>query len=429
MDSDSSGLAEALGAERCPAGLPVITAPMLNDVDSLRTLRGAGPLHRVNMGGREEGWILTAYETTSAALAEPKLMGEPQVWAEQPRTRDELPDEEDLFFLPEEEHARLRRIVVRQLTHRRVGVLADRIQQEVDKLLAAMPTTTPADFVGGFGRPLPVAVLCELFGVPQDGRQYVRDYVYGWVAGAGSATAVTKSAGIAMADYFRDLIAQRRAEPGDDVISGMVRDVAGATEDEVLSAVRFLLVAGHRPVTRLLVNGLLTLLRPDTRWRWLVAHPGALEPTVEELLRVVTPTALSSRYAKQDTDLYGVSVPKGEGVHCALLAANRDPERFPDPDTFDPERESNPHLAFGLGRKHCLGAPLARAEARIAFGTLVARFPRLRLAYDEETGGREPTGRYLPIVLEPAEDGVRAPTEDGGREPTEDGGHGPEGAR
>lgn len=410
-DEPAPSLAEALGAEVCPAGLPVITARMLVDPEALRRVREAGGVHHVNMGGRETGRLLTGYDAAARALVDPALLGEPaQAWSRAGRAEEaggeELPDEEDLFFLPDEQHARLRRLITRQLTHRRVAALTPLIQGEVDALLDAMPAARPVDFVAAFARPLPVAVLCELLRIPADGRRYVRDYVYGWAGEADAETQLADSAGRAMADYLRGLAAERRAAPGDDLISAMVRakdaDPAGG---DVLSAIRLLLVAGHRPVTRLLVAGLGMLHRPRSRWDQLVVDPALVDGVVEELLRLAIPAPLSSRYAKVDTEVEGVAVPRGGGVHCALGAVNRDPARFSDPDTFDPNRPANPHLAFGLGRKHCLGAPLARAEARLALGTLAQRFPGLRLS-DEPAPAARPGYRQLRVVLDPSAGGM-----------------------
>ncbi|MBB2914944.1 cytochrome P450 [Streptosporangium becharense] len=389
-----------LGAEACPEGLPVINVEMLRDPETLRRMREAGDLHRVNLGGREAGWLLTSHDTSWKALVDPRMRGESPY--SRKRAPGELADEEDLFFLPNEEHARLRRMISRPLTPRRVAALTDRIQKEADALLDAMPPSEAVDFIASFARPFPVAVLCELLGIPQDGRRYIRDYIYGWVAEAGEATPVTESAGLALADYLRTLIAQRRAEPKNDLISAMAQTEGPETsEEDVLSAVRLLLVAGNRPVTRLLTKSLGVLLHDRSHWQRLVDDPTRIDATVEELLRIVTPIALSSRNLKEEVEIGGVLLPEGAGVHCALGAVNRDPAHFTDPDTFDPERPDNPHMAFGLGHRHCLGAALARAEARIVFGTLTRRFPDMRILKDQEVHGLRPGTSRLPVVLCP----------------------------
>lgn len=395
-------LISSLGVEVCPAGRPVVTARMLNDADALRILREAGAVHHVNMGGRETGFLVTTHEAASRALVDPRMMGEHPL-ARRPGSEADtaLVDEEDLFFLPEQEHASLRQLITRQLTHRRVTELARRIQREVDRLLDAMPCARPVNFFALFARPLPVAVLCELLGIPQERRQYIQDYVYRWIPDT-HGEPVTDHEGIAMAEFLTGLIEDRRRCPKDDLITAMIRSRHATPTGEVLSAVRLLLVAGNRPVTRLLLDGVRVLLEERDRWQRLVDDPGRVEATVEELLRFVTPTVLSSRYLSTDTELAGVSLPKGSGVHCALGAANRDPRCFSDPEKFDPDRQSNPHLAFGLGRKHCLGAALARVEARITFSTLARRFPQMRLATVDEVRGEPPGGRRTTVVLAPA---------------------------
>lgn|GEM_PF-5819547 len=391
-----SKLVDALGAELCPAGLPLVTARMLNDPHAVRRMREAGAVHEVNMSGRETGWLLTGYDAAARALIDPRLLGDPpQHWAGRAGSKPELLDEEDLFFLPEVERTRLRLLIARRLTNRRVAELSGRIQGQVDALLDVMPHAGTVNFVAAFARPLPAMVLCELLGIPGPGRQYILDYVNGWIAGAGTASPVTESAGLAMAEYLAKLIAERRSAPGDDLISAMALG-ADATDGDVLSAVRLLLVAGHRPVTRLLARGVATLLSPRSRWQQLVNEPERTDATVEELLRFVTPTPLATRYVRDEIEIDGVVLPPGGGVHCSLGAANRDPARFENPDTFDPRRPANPHLSFGLGRKHCLGAALVRAEARVAIGGLVRRFPHAQLVDDQLSSGR------LLVTLNPA---------------------------
>ncbi|MFE5597390.1 cytochrome P450 [Streptomyces sp. NPDC056549] len=383
---------------------PVIAAETLRDHAALTRLRESGT-PEVSLGGREDGLMVTRYTLAAAVLVEPALRGEhPLAVSLRAGADGEACDEERLFFLPTEEHLRVRRTVSRPLTHRRVAGLVPRVQREADLLLAAVPPGEAVDLVAAFSRPFPVAVLCELLGIPREERGYVRDYLYGWVAEYGEASTVTESAGHALARYLEELIAARVREPGDDLISAMVRqggEDSGALREDVLAAVRFLLVAGHRPVTRLITDGLELLLRQREHWDRLRADPGRLDATVEELLRHVTPTTLASRYAAAPTEVDGAVLTGGDGVHCALAAVNRDPERFEDPDRFDPDRTPNAHLAFGLGHKHCLGSALARAELRIAFGTLLARFPGLVLADPAPGAEEEPERRRLRVVLAP----------------------------
>ncbi|MER6632965.1 cytochrome P450 [Streptomyces sp. NPDC000987] len=397
---EAEDLAEALGAEVCPAGFPVIGARMLRDPAALGTLRDAG-IARVSLGGGENGWMVARYDAASALLKEPGLRGEhPLAQTMRTAADEEVCDEEMLFFLPTEEHLRLRRLISRQLTHRRVGGLVPRIRQEADRLLDEVPHSEPIDLVQSFCRPFPVAVLCELLGIPMSERRYIRNYVYGWVAEYGEASSVTKQAGIELADYLRELVAERRKSPGDDLISAMVSgDDADTLEEDVLSAVRLLLIAGHRPMTRLLTEGVELLLGERDRWDRLRRDPDWLEPVTEELLRYVTPTTLASRYAEEEVEVEGVTLAPGTGVHCALAGVNRDPAHFENPDTFDPDRSENRHVAFGLGHKHCLGAALTRAEVRVALETLTTRFPQMVLA-DVRLSG-EPQRRQLPVVLRP----------------------------
>jgi cytochrome P450 len=385
---------------------------MLNDLDLLRELRQTGPVHEVDLAGTPI-WLVTGHEAITTAFADATLTA-----GADPEAPDiaGLPFEEDLSALPPEDHARLRRMIGRQLTARRVAALRPLIQRETDRLLDAIPAGETADFVDAFARRLPVAVLCDLFALPEDGRRLVHDYVLGWLVEDGDPAGPAHDAtGIAaMAAYLRDLIARRRAHPGDDLISAMiVADGDPAGDLELLSAVRLILVAGHRAVTTLLANGLATLTGQPELWRQLVAEPAVLPRAVEELLRIVTPVPLSvPRFAAADTDLAGVPVCQGAAVQAAWGAANRDPARFTDPDTIDLCRSDNPHLSFGHGHHYCLGAALGRAEAQITFGTLARRFPRLLAAgRSTEADYRPGTVRELltlPIVLDPDAAGQRS---------------------
>ncbi|MCZ0982320.1 cytochrome P450 [Streptomyces diastatochromogenes] len=319
---------------------PVIGAETLRDHAALARLRESGTVE-VSLGGREDGLMVTRYGVAAAVLVEPALRGEhPLAVSMRTGEDEEACDEEQLFFLPTEEHRRLRRTVSRHLTHRRVAALVPRVQREADRLLAAVPPGEAVDLVRVFSARSRSPCSVNSWASP-GGAGYVRDYLYGWVAEYGGASTVTESAGHALARYLEQLIGERAQSPGDDLISAMLRrggEDDGPLREDALAAVRFLLVAGHRPVTRLITDGLELLLRQREHWERLVAEPGRLDAAVEELLRHVTPTTLASRYAGTPTEVDGAALAGGDGVHCALAAVNRDPERFEDPDLFDPDR-------------------------------------------------------------------------------------------
>jgi cytochrome P450 len=211
-----------------------------------------------------------------------------------------------------------------------------------------------------------------------------------------------------MVGYVRELIAAKRADPGDDLLSALIAVHEGSdrlSQDELTSMVFLLLVAGHETTVNLIVTGAYTLLRHPEQLALLRAEPQRLPAAVEELLRYDGPVQVTTpAVAAAPIEVGGVTIPAGDVVVPALLAANRDPARFPEPDRFDLTRTPNPHLAFGHGLHHCLGAPLARLEGRIALGSLLARFPGLRLA-DPDTEPRRNPGLLinglvaLPVVL------------------------------
>ncbi|HEX6871150.1 MAG TPA: cytochrome P450, partial [Micromonosporaceae bacterium] len=201
-----------------------------------------------------------------------------------------------------------------------------------------------------------------------------------------------------------------RAEPGDDLISAMIHTPGPPPSDaDLLSAVRLVLVSGHRAVTALVANGLLVLLQDREHWQRLVREPALVDSAVEELLRYVTPIALSvPRYANCPIEVGGVVIPDGEIIQAAWGAANRDPVRIEDPDRLDLARAPNGHLSFGHGHHYCPGAPLGRLEASIVLRTLVDRFPRIRLAADQPARFRTGSVRELvrlPVLLEPGAGG------------------------
>src|SRR5918996_4771747 len=190
-------------------------------------------------------------------------------------------------------------------------------------------------------------------------------------------------------DYLLALFEEKRANPGDDLVSALVRaEEAGdrLSEDELLGMVFLLLVAGHETTVNLIGNGMLALLQHPDQLQKLREDPSLIKPAVEELLRYDGPVETSTeRFAREDVAIGDMVIPKGEMVMVVIAAPDHDPERFPEPDTLDVARADNKHLAFGKGIHHCLGAPLARMEGQIALGTLLRRMPDLRLKGSPES--------------------------------------------
>jgi cytochrome P450 len=352
-------------------------------------LRARHPVAQVIMPGGTPAWLVTGYAEGRAALTDPRLVKLPKGWRPDP---DSLFAALDLHMLNSDppDHERLRTLVSKAFTARRVERLRPRITAITAALLDDMSTQQEVDLLAAFAFPLPVTVICELLGVPVADRDQFR----AWSATIVSETVspvVFQAHATAMIGYFRDLLAARRAEPADDLLSALIsarddtaRDSTGRlSENELLSMAWLLLVAGHETTVNLIGSGVLALLLHPGELARLRAEPALLSGAVEELLRYVSPVNNATfRFAGEPVNLGGVCIGPGEVVLVALSGANRDPSRYPDPDPerLDVGRDSAGHLAFGHGIHYCLGAPLARLEAQIAFGALLERFGSMTLA-------------------------------------------------
>ncbi|GAA3451496.1 cytochrome P450 [Dactylosporangium matsuzakiense] len=284
------------------------------------------------------------------------------------------------------DHTRLRRLVSSAFTARRVVALRPAVERVVGELLDAMALKAAdgaVDFVAEFAFPLPIAIIGELLGVPAADRAGLQGLVNDWTQVLEVLTPeVLEKADPAAAqirEYLAGLLAERRQEPRDDLLSALAQAQAAddrLTDDEVLSNAALLFAAGFETTTNLLANGLVALLdRPGA----LAAAGQRPEPAVEELLRYDSPVQLVSRVVMEDVEVAGRTVEAGERIVAYLGAGNRDPERFDAPDELRLDRENNAPLSFGGGIHYCLGAPLARLEAHVAFPALAARFPQLAL--------------------------------------------------
>jgi pimeloyl-[acyl-carrier protein] synthase len=290
------------------------------------------------------------------------------------------------------DHARLRNLVNRAFTPAVSRGLAPRIRSIVDELLERVKTKGELEFVQDFAIPLPVMVIAELLGVPLEDRERFRAWSGDFAAGSDfiAASAETLERGrvaiFALKDYFAWLIHERRAEPKADLISELINahDEAGKlSEEELLGSCILLLVAGHETTMNLLGNGLHALLTFPEQMAKLREGPGLMESAVEEMLRYDAPLQRSTyRYAAEKTVIAGQTIEYGQSVSAVIGSANRDPDVFCNPESFDITRHPNRHQSFGRGIHFCLGAPLARLEAQIAFKTLLETFPKLDFSSD-----------------------------------------------
>jgi cytochrome P450 len=365
---------------------------------SFAELAATGPVQRVMLFTGVPAWVVTGYAEARELLAHPAVVkrrgGGPHSNA-LPADVDAAMNQHLLSTNPPD-HTRLRRLVSAAFTQRRSEALAPRVQQITDDLLddLAAAGDGPVDLVAAFGYPLPITVISELVGVPQRRRDDFRRWSQIAVSGSVHPPETFVAAATELVGYIRELVAEKRAAPADDLLSDLiaVRERGDRlTEDELSSMVFLLLVAGHETTVNLICSGAHALLTHPDQLRLLRAEPERLPLAVEELLRYDGPLQVTiPSVAAADIPIGDVVIPAGEVVLPALLAANRDPGRFDGATGLDITRAPAPHLAFGHGVHHCLGAPLARLEGRIALGSLIARFPRLRLAQPAAEPARNP---------------------------------------
>ncbi|APE17911.1 cytochrome P450 [Mycolicibacterium pallens] len=296
------------------------------------------------------------------------------------------------LFLDPPDHTRLRKLVSKAFSPRVVKALEPDITSMVDDLLDKAAATSEFDAVEQLAHPLPVAVICRLLGVPiEDEAQFsaastiLAQGLDPFVTFTGETQGLEErmKAGMWLRGYLRELLERRRAEPRDDLMSGLIAvEESGdqLTEEEIVATCNLLLIAGHETTVNLIANGILAMLRHREHWTALSADPGLAPNIIEETLRYDPPVQLASRVAGADMEIGGIRIPKGDIMMVLLAAAHRDPAVTERPDEFDPTRSPIRHLAFGHGPHFCLGAPLARMEAAVALSAVTKRFPDAQLA-------------------------------------------------
>ncbi|MUL42002.1 cytochrome P450 [Streptomonospora sp. PA3] len=369
------------GGAAPPVRLPFDQPDPLHSPPVQRELLARGPVHWVRTAVGDAAWLVTDHALVRDLLDDARLGRSHPAPDGAARVGESV-----LFGGPvgdygteHSDHARMRALLQPHFSPKRMRALRPRVEaltaELIDDLARQAP---PADLHRAVALPLPIAVICELLGVPYADRERFR----AWTQAAADATDRARSEqGMAeLFGYGKDLVARKRRDPGDDVVSRLCA-TEGVGDDEAAMLSMALLFAGHETTVVAIGRGALLLLAEPGRWRRLRDDPDLVGTAVEEILRAPGKnTGGIPRYARADFDLAGAPVRAGDLVLLDTGAANHDPAVFPDPERFDPGRRAAAHLAFGHGARHCIGAPLARIELHAVFTRLPARFPDMRLA-------------------------------------------------
>ncbi len=358
-----------------------------------RRLRERDPVHRSRL---INGWILTRHADVSAVLRDPRFLADERKQAGYEKFRARAikqgiiePDEPDTISMlraDPPDHTRLRALVSRAFTPRTVEGLRGRVEAIVAEHLDTVADQGGMDVIAALAYPLPVIVIAEMLGIPAEDQARLKHWSDEMVRGMGMSTPEddrrSRQARREMRAYFEGVASARRREPREDLLSALLAAEEQGdrlSTDELYETVELLLVAGHETTTNLIGNGLLALLRDRDQLELLRRDPSLIERAIEELLRYDSPVQATTRIVPEDIPFDGHVFRAGQQVALLLGAANRDPEQFADPDRLDVTREDVRHVSFGHGIHFCLGSPLARLEAPIAFRALLERFPEMRL--------------------------------------------------
>ncbi|MER6333532.1 cytochrome P450 [Streptomyces sp. NPDC014983] len=359
-------------------------------------LRAQSPVREAILPRGIKVWLVTRYDDVRTVLASPHVskdilsavpLLERHSTSDEPQSFEaELALAGHMLNTDPPDHTRLRALVNKAFTPRRVEQLRTRVERAADELLDAMAGHAEVDLLTSYAFPLPTTVICELLGVPDTDKEEFRETSVTMTSAAQHQEMA--DAAMRMVDYLTRLVESKRSDPGDDLLSALVHareEGVGLTADELRAMTFLLLVAGHETTVNLIGNSVHLLLRHPEQLAALRADPALLPGAVEEVLRHEGPLNIATyRYTTKPLQLGDVLVPEGEFVMISLASANRDGAKFPDADRLDITRDPTGHLAFGYGIHYCVGAPLARMEGEIALRRLLDRFPGLALARDPE---------------------------------------------
>jgi cytochrome P450 PksS len=354
-------------------------------------LPASEPVYRTTLPDKTPLWLLSRYDDVAALLRDERFKKNRRhaLTKEQLRKLPWTPPmfrplERNMLDLDPPDHTRLRSLVHKAFTPSLVEQMRSRTQAIADELLDRIVWTGEMDLIKDFALPLPMTIITEILGVPRKDH----DKFHKWSQAVVSLTSPSPTLRVLPSvwkfiRYLRQFFKLRRRDPKDDLVSALIKaEEAGdkLNEDELLAMVFLLLIAGHETTVNLIGNGTLALIENPNEMNKLLSEPSLVKPAVEELLRYTSPVfTTTERYAREDTTIHGVTIPQGEMTLGVIGSANRDETAFENPNELQITREPNRHLSFGQGIHFCLGAPLARMEAQIAFTTLLQRVPNLRL--------------------------------------------------
>ncbi|MDP9313250.1 MAG: cytochrome P450 [Chloroflexota bacterium] len=363
-----------------------------NPYPTYARLRAEAPVYRAPLRGKQMAWLVTRYDDVVGVLRDQRLAKNPLSARSAAEHAKEQwipallkPLARNMLDLDAPDHTRLRALVQQAFTPRLIEQLRPRVETLTDELLTKAQRDGRIELLSQYALPVPLTIIGELLGIPRQDQQLFHRWSNRLVSLASTTDLIRALPALwFFLRYIRKLIAQRRAEPRDDLVSALVQaEQAGdrLSEDELLAMIVLLLIAGHETTVNLIASGTLALLQHPEQCERLRSDPALIKSAVEELVRYVSPVELATeRYACAELSMAGVTIQRGDIVLGVIGSANRDEPHFPAPDTLDLARSPNRHVAFGLGAHYCLGAPLARLEAQIAITALLDRWPNLRLA-------------------------------------------------
>lgn len=364
-----------------PAGRP------FDPPDELTRLRAGCPLARMVFPDGHAGWLATSYALNREILADPRFSSRQELQhSPMPGAGAMIgllpPAPPGMFIgVDPPEHTRYRRLLSGKFTVRRMRQLTERVEQIARAHLDAMAEHGPAvDLVTAYAQPMPAQTICELLGVPYSDREFFQQHAM-TMNRSDTQPRDQYEAMSAIQEYLRELVLAKQSSPTDDLLGDIA--TGDLTEEALTNIGTMLLAAGLDTTANMIALGMYALFRDPSQLQALRDDPGIVDSAVEELLRYLSITHTNVRTALEDVDLDGHRVGKGESVALSMQAANRDPERFPNPDVLDLRRHATGHLTFGHGVHQCLGQQLARVQMRVAFPALLQRFPTLALAIDE----------------------------------------------